>query len=131
MDANNIVKGMGVIRIVTGLLMAYHGLEVFSPEKMNMYMEWDSIRQLPLGKVLLFFGKGGELVTGILLVLGWFTRISALVMALIMLFICFFIGNGRFWYEDQHPFLFGLIATIFAVYGPGAWALDNLKKKQP
>lgn len=122
--------GMGLMRIITGLLLAYHGLEVFKPDIMNNYLVWDSIKALPFSKVMLYLGKGIELVAGILLALGLFTRISALFGAIVMLFICFYIGNGKFWYEDQHPFLFGMMALMFAVYGPGAWAIDNLKKQQ-
>jgi len=43
-----------------------------------------------------------------------------------MLFIVFFVGYGKFWYEDQHPFLFVLLALIFFFTGPGRWNLDQL-----
>lgn len=128
--AQNISRGMAVIRIITGLLMAYHGLEVFSAEKMEMYNGWDIIKRLPLSNIMVHAGKAGELITGILLTLGWFTRITTFFMAAIMFFISFFVGNGRFWYEDQHPFLFALMALVFAVYGPGAWAIDNKISKK-
>jgi putative oxidoreductase len=128
--AQHISRGMAVIRMITGLLMAYHGFEVFSPEKMEMYNGWDNVKHLPLSNVMVHAGKAGELINGILLTLGWFTRISALFMAGIMLFITFYIGNGRFWYEDQHPFLFALMALVFAIYGPGAWAMDNKISKK-
>ncbi len=41
-----------------------------------------------------------------------------------MLFFCFFIGNGRFYYEEQHPFLFAVLVIIFIFTGPIKWALD-------
>ena len=123
-------KGMAVLRILTGLLMAYHGIEVFSKETMDMYRGWDSLKALPVGNYMVYAGKAGELVAGILLTLGLFTRWASLAMAFIMFFICFFIGNGKFWYQDQHPFLFVLLAFVFVVYGPGAWALDyKISKK--
>jgi putative oxidoreductase len=123
-------RGMAVLRIITGLLMAYHGLEVFSKETMDMYMSWDSVKALPAGNYMVYAGKAGELVAGILLTLGLFTRWASLAMALIMFFICFFIGSGKFWYEDQHPFLFGMMALVFAIFGPGAWAVDHKISKQ-
>ncbi len=121
---------MALLRIMTGLLMVYHGWEVFSVETMNMYLGWDSIKNLPFGKTLLYAGKGGEFFAGLALMLGLFTRWAAVFLATIMLFITFFIGHGKFWYEDQHPFAMGLLAFVFAIYGPGAWALDHkiLKK---
>ena len=125
MKDNSVSKGMGVLRVVTGLLMMYHGLEVFSAEKMEMYNGWDIIKRMPMSNVMVHIGKYGELITGILLALGLFTRWAALAMAAIMFFISFFIGGGRFWYEDQHPFLFAMMGLVFAIYGPGAWALDH------
>jgi putative oxidoreductase len=123
-------RGMAVLRVITGLLMAYHGMEVFSTEKMEMYMGWNAVQQLPAGKLLVYLGKGGEFVTGILLILGFFTKWASLIMACIMFFICFFIGKGRFWYEDQHAFVFALLALVFVIYGPGAWALDHKISKK-
>jgi putative oxidoreductase len=110
--------------------MAYHGLELLSPEKMDMYRGWEVIKKLPFSNALVTMGKAGELVTGILFTLGLFTRLAALFMAAIMFFISFFVGTGKFWYEDQHPFLFALLALVFAIYGPGAWALDNKFSKK-
>lgn len=122
-------RGMAILRILTGLLMVCHGLEVFSPSKMELYNDWESIQRLPLAYVWVYAGKGAELITGLMLALGWFTKTVSLVMAGLMFFICFYIGQGRFWYEDQHSFLFALMAMVFAVYGPGAWAIDNLVKR--
>jgi putative oxidoreductase len=120
--------GMGLLRIITGLLLAYHGLEVFKPDIMNDYLAWDTIKALPFSKVALYLGKGIELVGGILLTLGLFTRLAAAAGAIVMLFICFYIGSGRFWYEDQHPYLFAMLCTVFLVFGSGGLALSNLKK---
>lgn len=121
-------KGMGILRIVTGLLMAYHGLEVFKPDTMHNYLEWESIRALPLSKYMLYLGKAIELIAGILLAVGLFTRFAGVFCAIVMLFICFFVGNGRFWYEDQHPFLFAMLCIVFVVFGSGAFAFDKVVK---
>jgi putative oxidoreductase len=43
-----------------------------------------------------------------------------------MTFIAFFIGHGRIHMEDQHPFLFVLLALVFVFTGPGKWSLDSL-----
>jgi putative oxidoreductase len=123
-------KGMAILRMVTGLLMAYHGLEVFKPDTMHTYLEWESIKALPFSKYMLYLGKGTELFAGILLAAGLLTRFAAVCCAIVMLFICFFIGNGRFWYEDQHPFLFAMLCIVFLVFGSGAFALDKVIKRK-
>jgi putative oxidoreductase len=118
--------GLATIRIITGLLMAYHGWEVFDSTKMAEYVKWDVIKTLPAPLAMVYLGKGLELVTGICFVLGLFTRVAALLMVLDMLFICFKVGNGRFWYEDQHPFIFALLALLFFFTGPVKWSIDLL-----
>jgi len=117
------------IRIIVGLLMAYHGLEVFNSDLMVEYSKWDQFKSLSLSLPIVYIGKGLELITGLLFVLGLFTRISALFMAINMLTICFLVGGGKFWYEDQHPFLFALIAILFFFNGSGKWSLDNKFEK--
>jgi putative oxidoreductase len=119
-------NGLVLLRMVTGLLMAYHGLEVFKPEIMKGYMEWEVIKSLPVPLFMLYLGKGLELVTGICLALGLFTRIAALFMFIDMIFICFKVGGGKFWYEDQHPFIFALLALVFFFTGPVKFGLDNI-----
>ena len=106
--------------------MTYHGLEIFDRQKMLPYMEWDIVKSLPAPELLVYIGKGIEFVSGICFVLGLFTRIAAVLMAADMLFICFKIGSGKFYYEDQHPFLFALIALVFFFTGPVKWSLDIL-----
>ena len=123
-------SGLAALRIITGLMMMYHGWEIFDSAVINDYATWDMIKTLPAPLGMVYLGKGLELVTGICFVLGLFTRISALLMAVNMLFICFKIGNGKFYYQDQHPFLFAMIAMVFFFTGPVKWSLDKLWFKQ-
>jgi putative oxidoreductase len=122
--------GLFLLRVATGVLMAYHGLEVFKPDAIKGYTEWDSVKKLSSPLFMLYLGKGAELVTGICLAIGLFTRISALFMFITMLFICFKIGNGKFYYEDQHPFLFAMLALVFFFTGPVQYGLDCIVFKQ-
>ncbi len=120
--------GFAIIRIITGLLMVYHGFEIFNSAQMNEYASWDSIKSMPFPAFWAYLGKGAELVGGILLTIGFMTRPAAILLALTMLFICFKIGNGKFWYDAQHPFLFALLSMIFFFTGPGKWSVDNARK---
>ena len=104
--------------------MAYHGSEIFNRASMDVYLTWDVIKGLPAPQLMVYLGKGIEFFSGACLFVGLFTRVAALFMMVDMLFICFKIGNGRFYYEDQHPFLFALIALIFFFTGPVKWGLD-------
>src|ERR1043165_6752264 len=98
-------NGVAMVRMIVGLLMIYHGAEVFQPEIMKGYMDWDKFKS-PMGEFMVYVGKGSELVAGIFLLLGLLTRIGCLIAVGTFLYITFFVGNGIFWYQDQHPFLF-------------------------
>ncbi|MFM9839242.1 MAG: DoxX family protein [Cyclobacteriaceae bacterium] len=118
-------KGIALVRIVVGALLIYHGREVFNPELMNGYLTWDNFKG-STGKVLVYAGKSSELLAGISLFLGLFTRLGSLLLIGTLSYITFFVGHGKFWYEDQHPFMFVLLGLIFIFTGPGAWNLDQL-----
>jgi len=118
-------NGIAILRIVVGLLLLYHGIEIFTPETMDTYLQWDMFKG-PYGKFLVYMGKGSEFIAGIFLLLGLFTRIGALIMIGNFSYITFFVGEGRFWYQEQHPFMFTLFGILFLFTGPGAWSLDSI-----
>ncbi|MGN6493945.1 MAG: DoxX family protein [Agriterribacter sp.] len=120
---------LACVRIVTGLLMAYHGWEVFDAAKMAEYTKWESFSGFGSPATMVYTGKGAELVSGVLLTLGLFTRFAAILLIGTMLYICFKVGNGKFWYEDQHPFLFVLLGFIYLFAGGGRYSVDNLMFK--
>ena len=122
--------GLTLIRFVVGLFMIYHGWEVFSAEKMNGYMEWDMFKNSSSARMMVYAGKATELAGGILLFVGLFTRIAALILMGTMSYIAFFVGHGKIWYEDQYPFLFVVLALVFVFMGGGKWSFDNLLFKK-
>lgn len=118
--------GIGFLRITVGLLMVYHGLEVFDSKLIGGYAKWDSFKSFSNPLFMAYAGKGAELVSGLLLAIGLLTRPAAFLLMITMLFITFFIGHGKFWYDDQHPFMLALMALVFIFCGPGKWSLDQL-----
>ena len=121
--------GIAIVRIIIGALLIYHGQEVFNPELMKGYTEWDTFKG-SFGTFLPYLGKASEFIAGVFLFFGFLTRIGALITSGTLLYITFFIGTGKFWYEDQHPFLFVLFGLLFLFTGPGAWSLDKLIFKE-
>lgn len=113
---------IAIVRIVVGIFMIIHGVEIFSPEKMKGYFDFFKSS----GEFMAYGGKTLELVAGILLTFGLFTRPGAVIMAGAMGFITFAVGSGRFYMEDQHPFMFVLIAFILFFDGGKKWSLDNI-----
>lgn len=122
-------RGIGVLRIIVGLLLMYHGHEVFRPEIMNTYLEWDDFKT-PAGKFLVYLGKSAELVAGVLLVAGFLTRMAAVIVIGNFTYITFLLGHGRFWYEDQHPFMFALFGLLFLFTGARVWSVDEVMSRR-
>jgi putative oxidoreductase len=114
--------GLFLIRITIGIFLIIHGKEVFDTGKMQEYAKWDMFKS----SFMPYLGKGAEFVAGVLLLLGLFTRAACLITIGTFAYIVFFIGKGKFWMEDQHPFLFVLFGLVFFFTGPGAWSLDGV-----
>ena len=117
-------KGLAIIRIIVGIFMIYHGFEIFDQQTMLGYSAWAQFKDMPSPGFIVYTGKAAELVAGIMFTIGWFTRLAAGVLILTMLYITFFVGHGKFWYDDQHPFLFVLLGFVFFFTGPGRWSMD-------
>jgi putative oxidoreductase len=118
-------QGLTLVRIITGSFMIYHGWEIFSTETMNGYLQWDQFKNSS-GKFLVYAGKGTELIAGIFLVAGLFTRIAAIILIATLGYITFFVGHGKIWYDDQHPFLFVLLGFVILITGGGKYSVDNI-----
>ena|SRR5258705_6952144 len=119
-------NGLALIRIIVGVFLIYHGWEIFSAAKMNEYLQWDMFKNSSSGKVLVYAGKGAELISGVFLMIGLFTRIAAIILICTMAYISFFVGHGKIWYDDQYPFLFMLLGLVFFFMGGGKWSMDDL-----
>ena len=125
-------EGLALLRIVTGAFMIYHGYEVFLPDKMKGYEQWLGDIRFPSPSLMAYLGKGAEFVGGLLLAIGLLTRFAAITLAVTMAVISFGLGKGRIFMEEQHPFLFVLIAVLFLFTGAGKWSLDHvLFEKKP
>ena len=119
-------NGLAVIRIIVGGFLIYHGCEMFDTPVMNEYFKWDMFKDSSMATVSVYGGKVAELLSGILLVLGLFTRLACIILICTLGYIAFFVGHGKIWYEDQYPFLFVVIGVIFIFTGPGSFSLDNV-----
>ena len=123
-------SGFAAVRIITGVLMIYHGFEVFDSDKINGYSQWLNDLKFPAPGFMAYLGKGTEFVGGLLLTIGLLTRGAALALAVAMVFVCLIMGSCRFFTDDQHPFLFVLLAAVFFFTGAGKWSLDYVLFRQ-
>ncbi len=116
-------KVLSLLRIVAGLMFIQHGTQkIFSfPEAARGPFELMS--QMGIGGVL-------ELVGGVLIVLGLFTRPVAFVLSGMMAVAYFQFHAGSSLYPlvngGETAALYCFVFLYLSFAGPGAWALDNL-----
>jgi len=112
-----------VLRIGLGLVVIYFGSQqLMDPVSWVSYLpSWTA--SLPFGQTSFIYLNGWfELVFGILLIAGFYTRIVSGLLALHLASIVFTIGYNEIGVRD-----FGLTVALasIALYGPSAWSLDE------
>ena len=116
---------LGITRILTGVMFACHGAQkVFG-----------AFGGMPAGAPTAIVWTAGpiELIGGVLIALGLFTRTSAFISSGLMA-VAYFMGHAGngFWPKTNGGELAIFYCWIFlyiAAAGPGAFALDNLWRR--
>ena len=116
-------RTLGVLRIITALLFLQHGLA-----KLVGFPHVASFDNLQLFSLL---GLAGviELVGGLLLLLGLFTRAAAFIMSGQMA-VAYFMGHATRGFfpilnQGELAILFCFVFLYLAVVGGGSWSLDR------
>src|ERR1700731_3932943 len=130
---------VGIARIVLGIIFFAHGAQKllgwFSGPGLSNSMRIFT-EHLHLPSILAFLVIGGELFSGIGLIVGLFSRIAALVIALTMVgaiaTVHFRFGLFLNWFGSQegdgieYHLLAIALALVVVVNGAGAFSLDRL-----
>jgi putative oxidoreductase len=116
--------GMLVLRVFLGLLLASHGytkLVKFSAIKHSF------INFMHLGPAislsLIIFA---ELVCGILLILGLFTRFACIPIIIGMVVVVFVAANGQIFAQGERGMIYLAAAITVLCCGPGKISVDGL-----
>ena len=120
------------LRTAIGVIFIAHGAGKLSEEGYQGFIGWMSSMGIPEGMAILI--ALGELIPGILLVVGVLNRISASILALIMVSAIFIVKNagsltGERGYELDLILLAACLVVI--VMGPGRVSLAHMVKKIP
>lgn len=119
---------LSLVRILSGYAFFLHGTAKFFEFPISMT---DGNGSVPLFSL---FGAAGalEIVGGILLILGLFTRPTAFILSgqmavayFMFHFSLFPLANG-----GEAAMLFSLVFVYLASAGGGAWSLDNILAKK-
>lgn len=113
---------LSILRIVTALLFLEHA---------TMKLFGFPASQMPVAAAFTFIWWIGvlELVGGVLLIVGWFTRIAAFILSGEMAVAYFMAHATQSFFPLQNggeaAILFCFVFLYVAAAGPGAWAIDN------
>ncbi|OBX08086.1 LuxR family transcriptional regulator [Gallibacterium salpingitidis] len=121
--------GLALLRIVAGYTFLLHGsAKLFALPHVPSFDGLSVFSLLGIGGIL-------ELVGGILLVLGLFSRLAAFILSgeMAVAYFMFHASAATFALPllngGEAAVLFCFIFLYVAISGSGAWALDNLRKK--
>lgn len=114
--------GIMVVRIIAGIYIFRYGRELFHIDDLLKFLtdiKW------PLPVFSGYAAKIIELAGGILLGLGLFTRITSVLLMIVMLGVIFTMGGGDP-FNAEGAALFFLLFAVFCFGGPGKCSLDYL-----
>ncbi len=121
--------GMLILRVSAGLFMATHGFGKIFGGRMEGFASGVEDMGFPLPVVFAWAAALSELVGGVFVALGLFTRISAFFVACTM-FVAGFIRHGADPFSDKEMALLYLaINLFFLLAGGGRWTVDALIRK--
>lgn len=117
-----------VLRLGLGLVVIWFGLQqIGNPEPWTGVLP-DWTNSLPISQInLVNLNAWFELITGTLLIVGFYTRTIALILSIHLLSIVSAIGYNATGVRD-----FGLAFAMFALFlqGAGAWSIDDVVSKK-
>lgn len=120
-DANGVWRnGITIVRVLTGWLIFRYSWELFN---IGGLIDFLTDVKFPFPVFSAYAAKIIELLGGLLLILGLFTKWITPLLAITMLGVIYTIHKGNF-YEGEHPLLFLLLFAVFFFNGPGKISLD-------
>ncbi|MGC1240820.1 MAG: DoxX family membrane protein [Chryseosolibacter sp.] len=118
--------GIALVRIMVGVMLVFHGWQLFETSDMKGYADLLSNISIPFPEAMAYTGKLIELIGGLLLVLGLLTSLVTTSLFLTFIFITFVIGEGDIFTGNQLPFMFAMFSLLFFFTGPGRFSIDYI-----
>jgi putative oxidoreductase len=130
---NNYIKNTGFLflRIFVGgtMLLAHGASKLLHPER---FIEALRSNGFPFPHILAYFSIAAETIFPLLIILGLFTRVSALIAAINMfvaLFVFHLTIKGDPFANFEKAFLYLIVFIFIAIAGGGGWTLKRLFDK--
>ena len=135
---NSITKTAGTsgvlpLRLIAGIIFFAHGAQKlfawFGGYGLGGTGQWMESIGLSPGYLMALMAGSAEFFGGILLIIGFLTRPTALILAITMIVAIFtvHINNGLFMSDNGYEFGLSLVAITLALFiqGGGKYSIDN------
>ena len=119
---------LALLRIWLGIAFIIHGLPgIFDADYMAGHTGMMELYNIPLPEITAYLSKGGELLAGLLLLVGLFTRFGTSIIIINMLVATFIALRGDIFgdFQAEISFTYLLIAIVLFVSAPTAFSLDE------
>lgn len=117
--------GLLLLRVFAGLALALaHGWDKLPPSA--RFVSRVGEMGFPAPELFAWLAGLAEFGGGLLLALGLFTRPAALYVVTHFIFVVTLAHAGDTFVQREKPILFGMVALMYALVGPGRYSLDGL-----
>ncbi len=116
--------GIALVRIMVGIMLIFHGWQLFASHDMGVFTDLLFNMSIPFPEAMAYTGKIIELVGGLFLLVGLFTRLVTALLFISFMLVTFGLGEGQIFADNQLPFLYALISLIFFFTGAGRFSID-------
>lgn len=124
---NNYDLPFTILRIWLGIAFIMHGLPgIFSTDFMAGHIGMMEVYGIPAPSFMAYLSKGGELLAGLLLLFGIFTRFGALIVIINMTVATFLAMRGDIFedFQAQMSFTYLIIGVTILIGGVTKYSID-------
>lgn len=118
-----------ILRVWLGTAFIMHGLPgIFDLDYMAGHAGMMELYNIPIPEFTAYLSKGGELLAGVLLLVGWWTRLGTMIIVINMLVATFIALRGDIFgdFQAEISFTYLLMALVLFFNGPTAFSLDQI-----
>lgn len=119
--------GMLVLRVAAGLLLAHHGYQKLIKFSVLRYKFMDFMHlgsSVSLSLIII-----AELICGIMLILGLFTRLACIPIIIGMAVVVFVASNANIFAEGEKGMIYLAVTVAILFCGPGKISVDGMLGK--
>lgn len=119
-----------LLRLWLGFMMMYYSYEPLFINNMDGFADYlEKDLGFPMPLFFAYLGKGGEFFGGLLLFLGLFTRVGALLIMIVMSVAVFIASKGNILGGGALAFNYLMQAFIIFCFVPEQWGLNFIISK--